>query len=298
MTPADSGLPSAPWKVLGSAIGWSVVFGVIALVMATGLSLLAAIAATGSAARAAEWLAVLGPGQIVVQGMAALCGGLAATYLIGIRRLRLGAADLRWRQVLPPFKGFSVGLMFGVVPAVAVLLVPVLLGSGRWLTGDGGLGAFVVWGGGMGLVLAPAALAEEVLFRGVPLVLLAAVMGRGTAVLVVAVVFGLAHLLNPHVTGLGVANVALAGILLGTVFYGPGGMWAAFGAHLGWNSTLAVLGAAVSGLPFDVPSLDYQAGGPEWLTGGPFGPEGGVLATLALGLAVVVAARGWRSTKA
>ena len=60
MTPADSGLPSAPWKVLGSAIGWSVVFGVIALVMATGLSLLAAIAATGSAAWAAEWLAVLG----------------------------------------------------------------------------------------------------------------------------------------------------------------------------------------------------------------------------------------------
>lgn len=259
---------------------------------------MAAIAATGSAARAAEWLVVLGPGQMAVQGMAALCGGLAATYLIGIRRLRLGAADLRWRRVLPPLKGFSVGLMFGVVPAVAVLLVPVLLGSGRWLTGDGGFGTFVVWGGGMGLVLAPAALAEEVLFRGVPLVLLAAVMGRGTAVLLVAVVFGLAHLLNPHVTGLGVANVALAGILLGTVFYGPGGMWAAFGAHLGWNSTLAVLGAAVSGLPFDVPSLEYEAGGPEWLTGGPFGPEGGVLATLALGLAVVVAARGWRSTKA
>ena len=282
---------------MGAAIGWSVVFGVIALVVAAGLSLLAAIAATGSLDRAAEWLVVLGPGQMAVQGMAALCGGLGATYLIGVRRCRMAAADLRWRQVLPPFNGFSVGLMFGVGPALAVLLVPVLLGSGRWLAGDGGLGAFLVWGGGMGLVLAPAALAEEVLFRGVPLVLLAAAMGRGTAVLGVAVVFGLAHLANPNVTALGVANVALAGILLGTVFYGPGGLWAAFGAHLGWNATLAVLGAAVSGLPFDVPSLDYEAGGPEWLTGGSFGPEGGMLATLALALAVMVAARGLRSTE-
>ncbi len=282
---------------MGAAIGWSLVFGVIALVVAAGLSLLAAVVATGSLGQAAEWLVVLGPAQMAVQGVAALCGGLGATYLIGVRRFRMAAADLRWRQVLPPFKGFSVGLMFGVGPALAVLLVPVLLGSGWWLAGDGGLGAFFVWGGGMGLVLAPAALAEEVLFRGVPLVLLAAAMGRGTAVLGVAVVFGLAHLANPNVTALGVANVALAGILLGTVFYGPGGLWAAFGAHLGWNATLAVLGAAVSGLPFDVPSLDYEAGGPEWLTGGSFGPEGGMLATLALALAVVVAARGLRSTE-
>lgn len=295
MTPEGSETPPAPWKALGTAIGWSVVFGAIVLVVAGALGLLAAVAATGSLDDAAAWLVVLGPGQMVVQGLAALCGGLAATYLVGIRRFGMAASDLRWRQVLPPLKGFAVGLSFGVVPAVAVLLTPVLLGMGQWLVGDEGFGAFVVWSGGMGLVLAPAALAEEVLFRGVPLVLLAVAMGRGAAILVIALVFGLAHLFNPHVTGLGVANVALAGILLGTVFYGPGGMWAAFGTHLGWNTTLAVLGAAVSGLPFDVPSLDYEAGGPEWLTGGPFGPEGGVLATLALALAVVVAARGIRS---
>ena len=297
MTAEGPESPGARWKVLGTAIGWSVVFGGIALVVAGALSLLTAMVVAGSFEGAAEWLVVLGPGQMVVQGMASLGGGFAATYLVGIRRFGMAAGDLRWRRVLPPLKGFAVGLLFGVLPAIAVLLVPVLLGSGRWLAGDGGLGGFVVWSGGMALVLAPAALAEEVLFRGVPLILLAVVMGRGTAVLVVAALFGLAHLFNPHVTGLGVANVALAGILLGTVFYGAGGIWAAFGAHLGWNTTLAALGAAVSGLPFDVPSLDYEAGGPEWLTGGSFGPEGGMLATLALTLAVVVAARGVRSTE-
>jgi len=283
---------------MATAIGWSVVFGLIALVVAGALSFLAAMVAAGSVEGAAEWLVILGPVQIVAQGAAGLCGGFAATYVVGIRRFGMDGGDLRWHRVLSPVKGLAVGLLFGVLPAMAVLLVPVLLGSGQWLVGDEGVGAFLLGGGGMALVLAPAALAEEVLFRGVPLILLAVVVGRGTAVVVVAAFFGLAHLLNPHVTGLGVANVALAGILLGTVFYGPGGMWAAFGTHLGWNTTLAVLGAAVSGLPFDVPSLDYEAGGPEWLTGGQFGPEGGMLATLILTLAVVVAARHVRSTEA
>ena len=61
------------------------------------------------------------------------------------------------------------------------------------------------------------------------------------------------------------------------------GMWAAFGLHLGWNWTLAALDAPVSGLELHVPLIDYYPGGPAWLTGGAFGPEGGVLGTLALG---------------
>jgi hypothetical protein len=68
-------------------------------------------------------------------------------------------------------------------------------------------------------------------------------------------------------------------------------MWAAFGAHLGWNLTLALLGAPVSGLPFDIPLIDYTMGGPGWLTGGAFGPEGGLLSTLTLTTAIVLAVR-------
>jgi hypothetical protein len=43
--------------------------------------------------------------------------------------------------------------------------------------------------------------------------------------------------------------------------------------------------APVSGLPFRIPWIDYQPGGPAWLTGGSFGPEGGLLATAAIALA-------------
>ncbi|NNG15307.1 MAG: CPBP family intramembrane metalloprotease, partial [Gemmatimonadales bacterium] len=139
-------------------------------------------------------------------------------------------------------------------------------------------------------VLAPAALSEELLFRGVPLVVLAKALGRVPAVVLMAIAFGIAHRLNPDVTAQGLANVALAGVFLGAAFYCPGGLWTAFAAHLGWNVTLALSGAAVSGVPFDVPVVDYQPGGPGWLTGGGFGPEGGLLATVALAAGTVAAA--------
>jgi CAAX protease family protein len=141
------------------------------------------------------------------------------------------------------------------------------------------------------LVLAPSALAEELIFRGVPLVLLAAVAGRGTAIVVVAVAFAFAHLNNPNVTALGLGNIALAGVLLGLAFYAPGGLWTATGVHLGWNALLACLDTPVSGLPFRIPMLDYRAGGPAWLTGGGFGPEGGLAATVAMTLGIVLARR-------
>jgi hypothetical protein len=123
------------------------------------------------------------------------------------------------------------------------------------------------------------------------MVLLAGALGRGGAVLAIAILFALAHLANPNATPLGMGNIALAGIFLGLAFYAPGGIWTAFGAHLGWNSLLACLDTPVSGIPFDIPLLDYNAGSPAWLTGGKFGPEGGLAATIALTLAILVAAR-------
>jgi membrane protease YdiL (CAAX protease family) len=227
----------------------------------------------------------------LVQGLALLLAFGAATWVVGVKALGLDATVLRWRARLGWARGLGVGLALGVLPAAVAMAMGVFTAGAGW-THDGGTPSqWLVQVGKTVLILTPAALAEELMFRGVPLVVTARAIGRTRAILLLSLLFALAHVRNPDVTSAGLGNIALAGIFLSLAFYSPGGMWTAFGAHLGWNATLAALAAPVSGLPFDIPYIDYRSGGPGWLTGGAFGPEGGLLATAALSATVVLVAR-------
>jgi len=229
-------------------------------------------------------------GLALLQGAGLLVAFLLATWIVGIKLFHLDLRDLRWRTPLGSGRGFAAGLVFGILPAAVAMLLGVVAGGAAWVPDGGSLSQYLERLGIILVMLAPAALAEEVIFRGVPLVLLARVLGRPAALVLLSVGFALAHITNPDVTARALGNIALAGILLSLAFFSPGGMWAAFGAHLGWNLTLAALGAPVSGLPFEIPFVDYTMGGPAWLTGGAFGPEGGLLSTVAITGAIVLAA--------
>lgn len=211
-----------------------------------------------------------------------------ATWVFGVRLGGLDSTSLRWKgRPRDALRGTGLGL----VSAALAMALAVPVAGAAWLRDGGTPGAWAGTLPGLAALLVPAAFAEELVFRGVPMVLLAAAFGRRRAIVVLAVLFATAHLFNPDVTLLALANVTLAGVWLGTVFFLPGGIWTATGAHVGWNLTLAALAAPVSGLPFQVPWLDYRPGSPVWLSGGPFGPEGGVLGTVILTLATIVAAR-------
>lgn len=227
----------------------------------------------------------------LAQGAALLFGFGIATWVVGVRALGLDAADLRLRTRLGWAKGLAVGLVFGILPAAVAMMMGVFTAGAGWVDDGGSLSQWLAEVGRTVLILAPAALAEELMFRGLPLVVAARVLGRGRAIVLLSVLFALAHLKNPDVTAAGIGNIALAGILLSLAFFSPGGMWTAVGAHLGWNATLAALAAPVSGLPFDIPAIDYRTGSPVWLTGGAFGPEGGLLATVTLTATVVLLSR-------
>lgn len=286
-----TGSPVPPRVSLPKAIAWSIAFVVLTLLVAGLLAFGAALLRTGSAAGAADWLGQISPESMLVQGVVSLASAAVFTWLIGVKALGLSWRDLRYAGRRAGVRGFSIGVVGGALVAAAALGVAVIAGEAEWVRDQGTVADYLGQTAKVVLVLVPAALSEEVIFRGVPLVLLAAALGRGSAVVLVAVAFALAHMVNPGVTVLGIGNVALAGIVLGLAFYAPGGIWTAFGAHLGWNAMLACLDAPVSGVPFPIPLLDYEAGGPPWLTGGTFGPEGGLAATLALTTATVVARR-------
>ncbi|HET8649393.1 MAG TPA: CPBP family intramembrane glutamic endopeptidase [Gemmatimonadales bacterium] len=237
------------------------------------------------------------PIDVAIQGGAALLGFGLATWVVGHIALHLDARELRWRTGgVRALNGFGGGLLLGTVAVGTAMLLAVPIGGAGWSPDAGSFAQYLSRVGATLGLLAPAALSEEVIFRGLPLVLLAAAFGRRGAIVAMALLFGLAHAANPGFTGLAFGNIALAGVLLGVAFFAPGGIWTAFGVHLGWNGTLAALDAPVSGLPFSIPMLDYHSGSPAWLTGGGFGPEGGLLATCVLTIAIFVAAR-WAREK-
>lgn len=126
------------------------------------------------------------------------------------------------------------------------------------------------------LLLLPAAFYEELLARGYIFATLADWLGRWWAVLLTSVGFGLLHLWNPGATPASIAIVALAGVYLAVVLIVTRSLYAAWIAHFAWNWVMAaLLHVPVSGLPLDRPDYAIVDDGPDWLTGGTWGPEGG-----------------------
>jgi len=283
------------WKGVVQAVLLTIAFALIGFIISTALVVGYVAMTSPNLQTGILALRQAGGLQTLVQGSCQLIGFLLATLMIAKWVLGWTFRDLRWTRGRPAGLGALRGLGLGAGAAAVALAIAVLLRTAFWSSDQGSLGDYAAQVMKTAAVLAPAALSEEVMFRGLPLVLLAAVLGRGPALLLVAgAMFSVVHGLNPNVTPLAFANIALAGILLGVAFYSPGGIWTAFGTHLGWNAMLAALDAPVSGLPFRIPLLDYHPGNPTWVSGGPFGPEGGVLATLALAGATVIA---WRWTR-
>ncbi len=205
-----------------------------------------------------------------------------ATWLVGRVLDRRSWEYLGWRPRTGVAGGLLIGSALGAAMATGAVGLAVLAGraavtaTGEWR--DWATAALPL---GVGLLLA--ALTEELLFRGYPLRRLAQTVGAGPATAVGAIGFALAHVGNPNGTVLSTANVALAGVWLASAFFSPGAMPLAWGAHFGWNVTLALgFEAPVSGYAFPLPAVEYRAGTYGWLDGGAFGPEGGVVATLVM----------------
>jgi len=112
------------------------------------------------------------------------------------------------------------------------------------------------------------------------------------ACLISSVFFGYIHSANPDATLLSSINIGLAGIFLATGFLLTGELAIPIGLHISWNFFQgSVFGFPVSGWDIRIASLiQTQQSGPPLLTGGSFGPEGGLLGTFfsILGIALII----------
>ena len=131
----------------------------------------------------------------------------------------------------------------------------------------------------LSVFLVVAALGEEIISRGYLLTTLSDGLGQRTAIVVTSFLFGTAHLRNDGVSVQSFLIVTLAGVFLGAVRMAFRSVYASTAAHVAWNWVLAVaFHASVSGMRFEAPDYRTVDQGPDWLTGGPWGPEGGLVA--------------------
>lgn len=140
------------------------------------------------------------------------------------------------------------------------------------------------------VLLAPAALWEELMFRGYLWTVAEEAAGSRAALWCSSLAFGAVHLTNPGAGIRTVTLVVLAGLCLGVLRQRTASLPAAWAAHLAWNWTMAaVLHVPVSGVPLASPGYRAIVNGPPWLTGGVWGPEGGAVAAMVLVSALFMA---------
>lgn len=89
------------------------------------------------------------------------------------------------------------------------------------------------------------------------------------------------------IAGIGLA--IQAGLLLGAAYIYSGNLWFPIAIHFAWNFTQStIFGANVSGNKISKTLITSKIQGAEWFTGGQFGPEGSIQATLFCFIATII----------
>lgn len=230
--------------------------------------------------------------MLVFQGIGVVLGLLAAGRLADRRKFSDYGFHLnrQWWADL----GFGLGL--GAVCMVFIFLVELAFG---WikvtdLTRTGNTLPFAL---GIGLAVINFILVgvqEELFSRGFLMRNLAEGfnwrgLGPRAALLVgyflSSSVFGLLHLGNPNASVISTLNLAVAGLFLGLGYLLTGELAIPIGLHITWNFFQGnVFGFPVSGGKAGATFIAIEQGGADWMTGGAFGPEAGVIGLLAIAL--------------
>lgn len=103
-----------------------------------------------------------------------------------------------------------------------------------------------------------------------------------------SVMFAARHLGNPNTTWISTLGIFLAGIFLAYGWVRTRQLWISLGLHAGWNFFEGtVFGFPVSGFQ-SFQLLKQTVSGPEWITGGKFGPEAGFVMILAMAIGMIL----------
>jgi membrane protease YdiL (CAAX protease family) len=135
------------------------------------------------------------------------------------------------------------------------------------------------------------AIIEEILVRGIIFRIMEEKLGSYVSLTISSVLFGVLHLANPHSTLISSICITTAGFLMGAAFIYSRNLWMPIALHFAWNFTQSgIFGAITSGNEKTKSLLEAKIQGPEFITGGAFGPEGSIqaIAFCAIGTIIIL----------
>jgi membrane protease YdiL (CAAX protease family)/ADP-ribose pyrophosphatase YjhB (NUDIX family) len=172
------------------------------------------------------------------------------------------------------------GVILGFVLMGSIFLVE---WAGGWLTvGDGiwrfqALGSALLMLAGYFTLFVLAGASEEIMLRGYILQNLREWSGTILAVVISSILFGLLHGFNPNFNLFAALNIALAGVAYCYAYLITGNLWLPLALHFSWNFFQGpVFSFPVSGMSSSGLLLTRVSQGGSAITGGAFGPEGGL----------------------
>jgi membrane protease YdiL (CAAX protease family) len=181
-------------------------------------------------------------------------------------------------------KDFLIGLLFGFVLIASGFVILLILGN--LSISDTNFNIPLLFG--YVLLFTIGSLNEEIMIRGYILTNFCDSMNKYIALIVSSLLFAIMHLANANVTVLSFVNIFLAGILLGIYYIHKRNLWFPISLHFSWNFFQGpIFGFEVSGV--DVTGVIIQdIQGPDLITGGTFGFEGSIIATLLMVISIVL----------
>lgn len=186
---------------------------------------------------------------------------------LGLRLDSLAVKDFFVGLVI---SGIMIGTIFIIFLISGLLEIKEISWSGSSISA---VFEILLWFFGIGLAVG---WSEELAFRGYLLQNMKDGMGLLWAVLISCILYGLLHMSNPNSTILSGSLIAVFGYLRIFGWLRSGQLWLSMGMHAGWDFFQGpIFGFPVSGMNTES-LVKHNILGPDWITGGSFGPEAGV----------------------
>lgn len=182
-------------------------------------------------------------------------------------------------------KSLSIGIVLGAILQSLTILVIYLNGGYSVISVNPII--FIIPALTMGIT---SAAIEEILFRGIIFRIPEEKLGSYISLLISALIFGALHISNPNSSlSAGIGLAIQAGLLLGAAYIYSRNLWFPIAIHFAWNFTQsAIFGANVSGGSISKTLITSKIEGAEWFTGGQFGPEGSIQASVFCLIATII----------